>query len=59
MRHSQGNWGDLLPEDAIAIDLALRHGGRLFSAYGLGRDRFWIITEPDRSLTSVLLAEDG
>jgi hypothetical protein len=58
-RHSQNDWGDLLPEDAIANDLALERGGRLFSAYGLGRDRFWVITEADRLLTTVLLAEDG
>jgi hypothetical protein len=58
-RHSQGDWGDLLPEDAIANDLALEQGGRLFSAYGQGRDRFWVITEAERLLTTVLLAEDG
>src|SRR5947209_7652438 len=39
-RHGEGDWGDLLPEDAIANDLALEQGGRMFSAYGLGRDRF-------------------
>src|SRR5271168_2911787 len=58
-RHSGGDWGDLLPEDAIANDLALERGGRLFSAYGLGRDRFWVVTEADRSSTTLLMAEDG
>jgi hypothetical protein len=58
-RHSECGCGDILPEDAIANDLALKRGGRLFLAYGFGRHRFWIMTEPDRSLTSVLLAEDG
>jgi hypothetical protein len=58
-RHGEADWGDLLPEDAIANDLALEEGGRLFSAYGQGRDRFWVITEADRLLTTVLLAEDG
>ncbi len=57
-RHGQGDWGDLLPEDAIANDLALEKGGRLFSAYGSGRDRFWIITDAARSLTTVLLPDD-
>jgi hypothetical protein len=57
-RHGQGDWGDVFPEDAIANDLALEQGGRLFSAYGLGRDRFWVITETDRSLTTVLLPDD-
>jgi hypothetical protein len=57
-RHSCGDWGDLCPEDAMANDSALAHGGRLFSAYGQGADRFWIITEADRSETTVLLPED-
>jgi hypothetical protein len=57
-RHGQGDWGNLLPEDAIANELALKHGGRLFSAYGQARERFWVITAADRSLTTVLLPED-
>jgi len=57
-RHGQCDWGDVFPEDAIANDLALQQGGRLFSAYGLERDRFWVITEADRSLTTVLLPDD-
>jgi hypothetical protein len=57
-RHAQGDWGDVLPEDAIANDLALKHGGRLFSAYGHGRDRFWLITDAARSVTTVLLPDD-
>ena len=57
-RHASGDWGDLCPEDTLANDAALHHGGRLFSAYGQGADRFWIITEADRSVTTVLLPED-
>ena len=57
-RHAEGNWGDLLPEDAIANELALKNGGRLFSAYGFGDDHFWVITKADRSLTVVLLPTD-
>jgi hypothetical protein len=57
-RHANGDWGDLLPEDSIANDLALQQGRRLFSAYGFGSDRFWVITEADRSLTAVLLPND-
>jgi hypothetical protein len=57
-RHASGDWGDLCPEDTMANDAALHHGGRLFSAYGQGRDRFWIITEADRSVTTVLLPQD-
>ncbi|WP_437186538.1 hypothetical protein SH668x_003692 [Planctomicrobium sp. SH668] len=57
-RHAAGDWGDLCPEDMQTNDEALRHGGRLFSAYGSGSHRFWIITECDRSVTTVLLPED-
>lgn len=57
-RHASGDWGDLCPEDALANDDALTEGGRLFSAYGHGACRFWIITEADRSVTTVLLPED-
>jgi hypothetical protein len=57
-RHACGDWGDLCPEDSLANDTALQHGGRLFSAYGQGLHRFWVITEADRSVTTVLLPED-
>jgi len=58
-RHASGDWGELCPEDTLANDSALREGGRVLSAYGEGRQRFWIITEADRSRTTVLLAEDS
>jgi hypothetical protein len=57
-RHASGDWGDLCPEDTLANDNALLQGGRLFSAYGQGKSRFWVITEADRSVTTVLLPED-
>ncbi len=57
-RHANGDWGDLCPEDALANDSALLHGGRLFSAYGEGQNRFWIITEANRSVTTILLPDD-
>ncbi len=57
-RHASGDWGDLCPEDMLANDSALHQGGRLFSAYGQGDNRFWVITEADRSMTTLLLPED-
>jgi hypothetical protein len=57
-RHASGDWGDLCPEDTMANDEAIADGGRLFSAYGQGDNRFWVITEADRSVTTVLLPED-
>jgi hypothetical protein len=57
-RHVRGDWGDLCPEDMLENENALTQGGRLFSAYGQGATRFWIITEWDRSVTTVLLPMD-
>src|SRR5437868_2800531 len=57
-RHASGDWGDLCPDDTLANDTALRDGGRLLSAYGQGESRFWIITEADYSVTTILLPDD-
>jgi hypothetical protein len=58
-RHLQGDWGDLDREDWASNDCALGKGGRLLSAYNSSLGvRFWIITEHDRSATTVLLPED-
>ena len=58
-RHVSGDWGTLDPEDVQSNERALRGGGRLFSAYRSSQDiKFWIITEADRSATTVLLPED-
>jgi hypothetical protein len=58
-RHAAGDWGELPPEDSRANERALEGGGRLFSAYDLAEGtRVWIITEADRSVTTILLPED-
>jgi hypothetical protein len=58
-RHLRGDWGELDPEDRNANESALKHGGRLFSEYhSTNQVKFWIITECDRSATTVLLPED-
>ena len=58
-RHSRGDWGDVSKEDHRANEEALRDGTRLFSVYKTsGGQKFWIITEADRSLTTVLLPGD-
>lgn len=57
-RHAACDWGDLCPEDTLANENALQQGCRLFSAYGAGIHRFWIITEADRSVTTILLPQD-
>jgi hypothetical protein len=57
-RHANGDWGDLLPEDALANEMSLQEGVRLFSAYGFGSDRFWFITDFALSVTAVLMPDD-
>lgn len=59
IRHQSGDWGDVCPEDWAANDGALATGGRLLSSYRTaGGTKFWIITEADRSSTTVLLPEE-
>ena len=59
LRHSQGDWGDLGDEDKEANDQALIYGDRILSAYQINEKvRIWIITEWDRSATTVLLPSD-
>jgi hypothetical protein len=55
-RHVRGDWGSLDPEDAAANHAALSGSDRIFSNYPIdGDDRVWIITEWDRSVTTLLL----
>ena len=58
-RHALGDWGDLCEEDRQENEFSLKQGFRLLSAYsGRNGTKFWIITEADRSSTTVLLPED-
>ena len=58
-RHSRGDWGELEEEDKAANDHSLKSGDRLLSAYrGEAGSRFWIITEADRSVTTILLPDE-
>ena len=58
-RHVAGDWGDLCAEDKQVNDQALTEGMRILSAYHAANGtKFWIITEGDRSVTTVLLPED-
>ena len=58
-RHRHGDWGDLDDEDKASNDAALRNEGRLFSAYhSASGKKFWVITEWDRSVTTVLLPSE-
>ena len=58
-RHLSGDWGELDEHDWRANDSALQDGTRLLSAYVASNgERFWIITEADRSSTTSLLPEE-
>lgn len=58
-RHVHGDWGDLDTEDREANEDALVHGDRIFSVYHTReRVKLWIITEADRSATTILLPEE-
>ena len=58
-RHHCGDWGDLCDEDKQANEEALEAGERLLSCYQIGGGkRIYIITERDRSVTTVLLPEE-
>ena len=58
-RHVSGDWGDLCAEDIAANNDALQQGNRLLSSYTLSENvKVWIITEWDRSVTTLLLPSE-
>ena len=57
-RHLSGDWGDLGEEDKQENDFSVRNGFRILSAYNTVPDRLWIITEADRSTTTLLTPEE-
>jgi len=59
-RHLHGDWGDLSDDDRQLNDAALKSGeDRLFSSYQVTRNlKLWIITEWDRSVTTLLLPSE-
>ena len=55
-RHMSCDWGELSDDDIQENDLSLKEGFRLLSNYRTGKgQQLWIITEADRSATTVLL----
>lgn len=58
-RHVGRDWGLVDPEDWVANDEAFKNGRRIVSVYPMkDGKRFYVITEPDRSLTTILLPEE-
>jgi hypothetical protein len=60
VRHVSGDWGDLDSEDRKENDFAVPRSLRILSSYRLTRTnvRIWVITEADRSVTTLLLPEE-
>jgi hypothetical protein len=58
-RHLRGDWGDLCQEDKTENELSLKYGFRLMSSYPVtDNEKLCIITEADRSVTTLLLPEE-
>lgn len=59
MRHASGDWGDVSDDDRAENEFSIQNGFRILSAYRL-RDgtKIWIITEADRSVTTILLPSE-
>ena len=58
-RHVHGDWGDLREEDRRENQVSLERGFRLLSSYRtLGDVELYVITEADRSVTTILLPEE-
>ena len=58
-RHMSADWGEISEDDAQENELSLRDGFRLLSAYRTVKDqKIWIITEADRSTTTILLPSE-
>ena len=58
-RHVAGDWGEISDDDVKENELSLEQGFRLLSRYETRKgERFWIITEADRSATTILLPSE-
>ncbi len=58
-RHVQGDWGDTCDDDSAQNEWALKNDARLLSVYtSESGETFWIITEADRSSTTILLPSE-
>ena len=57
-KHAGGDWGDLDGSDVQANVHAIQHDERIFSAYRLHGEKLYVITEWDRSVTTLLMARE-
>lgn len=57
-RHQSGDWGNVCAEDAQVNADSLTYGNRIMSVYSMEETPVWIITEADRSSTTILFPDD-
>ena len=58
-RHLRGDWGDVCEDDKVENELSLKAGFRLMSSYAVNEnEKLWMITEADRSSTTLLLPSE-
>lgn len=57
-RHVRGDWGDVPREDALSNERAVEQGARILSSYEVEGQRIWVITEADRSVTTLLFPSE-
>lgn len=57
-RHISGDWGDCDDEDKQTNDEAITEGNRIVSVYYAGTVKIFVITEWDRSVTTILRADE-
>ncbi len=53
-RHQSGDWGEVCAEDARENERSLKYGFRILSVYRVGGERLYVLTEADRSATTIL-----
>jgi hypothetical protein len=57
-KHMSGDWSEMALEDQQSNQESIRKGSRIFSAYTIQGTKFWVITEADRSSTTILLPSE-
>jgi hypothetical protein len=58
-RHVAGDWGEVSEEDRVENEVSLLNGYRLLSAYRTRMgETLWVLSEGDRSITTILLPEE-
>lgn len=57
-KHMSGDWAEMAEEDQQSNREAVTEGSRIFSAYTIQGTKFWVITEADRSSTTILLPSE-